>query len=105
MVQSPVTDRPKRDQHSAAGIAARIITAIVAGYAIVYFASDALGLALFTAGWTSRADAVLISTNLALLLAPAVVIWSFAAATVWRAVAPPFALAAVLMALAKALQL
>lgn len=98
------TDHAKRDRHGAVNIAARVITALVAGYAIVYFATDALGLALFTAGWTSRADAVLISTNLALLLAPAIVIWVFAVRSVSKAAIIPFATAALLMLLAEVIR-
>ncbi|HWJ68664.1 MAG TPA: ketohydroxyglutarate aldolase [Sphingobium sp.] len=96
--------RAGRERQGAARIAARIVTAIVAGYAILYFVSDALGLALVSAQWTTRADAVLIATNLAFLLAPAVVIWVFAAGSMWRAVGLPFVVAALLMALAGVLQ-
>lgn len=103
-MKARATDRARRARPGAANIAARVVTALVAGYAIVYFAADALGLALVSARWASRADAVLIATNLAFLLAPAVVIWVFAAGSMWRAAGWPFAVTALLMALAGALQ-
>lgn len=85
-------------------IIARVLAALVANYAILCFAADALGLALVAGGWASRADAVLISTNLALLLAPGVVIWAFSPMSLPKAVGLPFALAALLMLLAGMLQ-
>lgn len=100
-VNGSATDHSRHGRHDAVSIAGRVITALVAGYAIIYFATDAMGLALFAAGWTSRADAVLISTNILFLIAPAIVIWVFAVRSAWKAVCVPFAAAALLMALAE----
>lgn len=77
-------------------VAVRTLTAVIGGYALVYFTADALALGLAAAGATSRADAVLIGTNLAFLLAPAVVIWAFSVRRLWVAAAPPFVMALVL---------
>jgi len=108
IISSPSSEQllaqPERKPSQAVAIIARLLAALVANYAIVYFSADALGLALVRAEWTSRADAVLISTNLALLLAPGVAIWAFSPMSLRKAVGVPFAVAAVLMLMAGLLQ-
>lgn len=101
-IETPAPDQA--DKAGAVAIIARVLAALVANYAILYFAADALGLTLTTLGWASRADAVLIATNLALLLAPGVVIWVFSPMSLAKAVGLPFAVAALLMLLAGMLQ-
>lgn len=69
---------------SAAEVALRLGVALPGGYAFAWAIATAGSLLLFRGGVTTRADAVLIATNLGLLAAPGVVVWAFATRRPWR---------------------
>ena len=76
MVQAGVTERTIKP--SAGELVLRIAVALLGGYAVAWLTAQAGSLLLFRGGLTTKADAVLIATNLGLLLAPCVVVWAFA---------------------------
>lgn len=82
----------KKDEPSIWQIVARTVAALALGYVLTYILTAALSLALFRAGWASRPDAANISTNLAFLAFPAVVIWLFSQRRlIWALGAPSVA--------------
>ena len=76
-----------------------MIASIFGGYALTYALTAALAAALHRGG-LDRVDSALVSTNLAILIYPAVMIWAFAARRGWVALAILAAASAVLGALA-----
>ncbi len=77
----------------AVDIGLRVVASIFGGYALTYALTAAASVLLHRGG-LDRVDSALVSTNLAILIYPAVMIWAFAARRGW------FVLAALIAATA-----
>ena len=88
MTGKAASDVPKLD---AASVAVRIAAAALGGYAVAWTLTAALAGVMFKFFGADRVDTAIISTNLALLVFVALIIWVFAERRLWRVVALPVA--------------